>query len=195
VVVLDELVAQAGTGWSLQEADAINDAGDIVGAGVHGGGLRAFLYRGGAVTDMNRYLPAPEGWVLVRATGINNRGDVVCIGKRGAMSHAFLFSGGLMADLGALEGYPNIVEAHLNNVGQVVGVAETASGASQCAFLYDRGKLIDLNRCLPAGAHWSLTEANGINDGGVIVGAGGHEGRGRAFLLTPKGGDRKESRK
>ena len=186
VVVLDEMITQAGAGWKLQEADGVNDAGDIVGSGTRGGGPHAFLLRGGAVTDLNRYLAAPMGWVLERATGINSRGDVVCIGKRGAASHAFLLSGGLMADLGALEDYPNAVEAHLNNVGQVVGTAEAASGGTQCAFLYDRGRLSDLNRCLPAEAHWSLTEANGINDTGVIVGAGEHEGRGRAFLLTPK---------
>lgn len=100
-----------------------------------------------------------------------------------------------MADLGALAGYPNAVEAHLNNVGQVVGTAETASGGAQCAFLYDQGRLSDLNRCLPAGAHWSLMEANGINGAGVIVGAGEHEGRGRAFLLTPKDRAGKTSRK
>jgi len=193
LVVLDELAVGAA-GWELQEADAINDAGDIVGSGTHGG-PRAFLLRGGVVTDLNRFLPAPAEWVMERATGINNRGDVVCIGKRGAASHAFLLSGGLMADLGELGGYPNIVEAHLNNAGQVVGTAEAASGTAQCAFLYDQGRLTDLNRCLPAGAHWSLTEANGINDTGVIVGAGEHEGRGRAFLLTPKDGDGKEGRK
>jgi len=187
VMLLDEQIARPGSGWKLQEADGINDSGDIVGSGFHSGVLHAFLYHSGEVTDLNRYLPAPTDWVLERAEGINTKGDIVCLGKRGQTSHAFLFSGGVMADLGALPDYPNLVEAHLNNAGQVVGEAQTASGTQQCAFLYEGGKLLDLNRTLPPEAHWSLTEANGINDNGVIVGTGEHEGKGRAFLLMPKG--------
>lgn len=186
VTVLDELIVKAGTGWKLQEADGINDAGDIVGSGFRNGIPHAFLYHAGEVTDLNRYLPGGTEWALERAVGINNKGDVVCIGKRGQTSHAFLFSGGVMTDLGALPDYPNLVEAHLNNNGQVVGEAETESGTQQCAFLYADGKLTDLNRTVPPEAHWSLEEANGINDSGIIVGAGEHEGKGRAFLLTPK---------
>lgn len=186
VTVLDELIVPTA-GWKLQEADGINDRGYIVGSGLHDGVLHAFLYHGGEVIDLNHSLPTPTEWVLERAVGINNKGDVVCIGKRGPASHAFLFSSGVMADLGALSGYPNLVEAHLNNSGQVVGEAETAEGTRQCAFLYTDGKLLDLNACIPAEAHWSLAQANGINDNGIIVGTGEHEGKGRAFLLTPKG--------
>ncbi len=185
VVLLDETVA--GSGWTLQEADGINDRGDIVGSGTVGGVRHAFLYRGGVVMDLNRFRPAGSAWVLEEAAGINDRGDIVCIGRRGSSSHGFLLAGGVLADLGELAGYPNIVAAHLNDRGQVVGEAESESGTSQCAFLYDDGRLLDLNRTLPASLHWSLTQANGINDSGVIVGMGEHEGKGRAFLLTPKG--------
>ena len=184
VTFLDETVA--GSGWALQEADAINDRGDIVGSGTLGGVRHAFLFHGGAVTDLNRLLPAGSAWALEEAMGINNRGAIVCIGRRAMSSHGFLLDGGVLTDLGELPGYPNIVEAHLNDRGQVVGEAESASGTQQCAFFYDGVRLLDLNRTLRAGAHWSLMEASGINDGGVIVGAGEHEGKSRAFLLTPK---------
>ena len=187
ITVLDELAAGSAPGWTLQEADAINGAGDIVGSGTVSGARHAFLYRGGAVTDLNRFLPAGSGWVLHEASGINDRGDIVCLGGRGVASHAFLLRGGVLADLGELAGYPNIVEAHLNAAGMVVGEAESASGTQQCAFLYADGKLLDLNRTIPREAHWSLTEADGINDSGVIAGSGEHEGKSRAFLLTPKG--------
>ena len=33
----------AGSGWTLENANAINDAGQIVGSGLRGGKLRAFL--------------------------------------------------------------------------------------------------------------------------------------------------------
>ncbi len=187
VVVLDEVAAKSGSGWTLQEADGINNQGDIVGSGTLDGARRAFLYRSGEITDLNRFLSTGSEWVLQEAAGINDRGDIVCLGKHGQASHAFLLSGGVLADLGALRDYPNIVEAHLNNGGQVVGRAESASGTQQCAFLYDHGKLLDLNQTVPAASHWSLLEANGINDSGVIVGTGEHEGKGRAFLLMPKG--------
>lgn len=187
VTVLDELIVKAGAGWRLQEAYGINDRGDIVGSGFRDGVAHAFFYHSGEVTDLNRYLPAASEWVLERATGVNNAGDIVCIGKSGQTSHVFLFSHGVMTDLGTLAGYPNLVEAHINNTAQVVGQAESASGSQQCAFLYEGGKLTDLNRTISPEAHWSLTEANGINDNGVIVGTGEHEGKGRAFLLMPKG--------
>ena len=186
VVVLDELILKAGSDWKLQEADGINDAGDIVGAGFRSGVLHAFLYHSGEVTDLNRYLPPQADWVLQRAGGINSRGDIVCIGKRGPTSHVFLLSRGVLTDLGTLVGYPNLVEAHLNNSGQVVGQAESEAGGRQCAFLYNHGRLTDLNHTLSPEAHWRLDEANGINDNGVIVGTGEHEGKGRAFLLVPK---------
>lgn len=186
VTVLDDLTLKSGAGWKLQEADGINDAGDVVGAGFCKGVLHAFLYHGGQITDLNRYLPSGTEWVLERAQGINNKGNIVCIGKRGQMSHVFLFRDGVLTDLGVLPNYPNFVEAHLNNEGQVVGVAETESAAQQCAFLYADGKLTNLNHTIPPEAHWSLEEANGINDSGVIVGTGEHEGKDRAFLLMPK---------
>jgi len=39
---LSELIP-AGRGWTLEEATAINDQGQIVGAGLHHGRKRAFL--------------------------------------------------------------------------------------------------------------------------------------------------------
>jgi probable HAF family extracellular repeat protein len=42
LTLLDDLVP-AGSGWSLQQANGINDRGQIVGAGLHNGHLRAYL--------------------------------------------------------------------------------------------------------------------------------------------------------
>lgn len=185
LTALDELIP-ASAGWKLQLADAINGAGDIVGSGLHQGALHAFLYHNGQVTDLNQDMAGQTDWALERAEGINSKGEIVSIGKRGESSHVFFYSQGRMTDLGALPDHPNLVEAHLNNAGQIVGRAETLSGAQGCAFLYAGGKLSDLNAALPPAKHWSLEDANGINDKGAIVGTGEWEGKGRAFLLTPK---------
>jgi len=40
---LNTLLDTSGTGWTLTEARAINDAGQIIGLGTYGGGKRAFL--------------------------------------------------------------------------------------------------------------------------------------------------------
>ena len=185
MVLLDTLLLP-GSGWTLQEADAINDRGDIAGTGLHRGVRHAFLLHCGAVTDLNDGLPRGSGWTLEQAQAINAAGDTVSLGKRGDCSHIFLSRHGVAVDLGTLPEFPNLVEAHLNNAGQIVGRAESSAGDRQCAFLYSGGRLTDLNTVLPPAAHWALLDAGGINDSGVIAGTGEHEGRTRLFLLTPK---------
>jgi hypothetical protein len=44
---------------------------------------------------------------------------------------------------------------------------------------------VALNDLIPQGLSWDLMAANGINDGGEIVGFGLHAGQIRAFRLTP----------
>ena len=43
----------------------------------------------------------------------------------------------------------------------------------------------DLNDLIPSGSGWVLTEAEGINEAGRIVGVGWLNGQQRGFLLTP----------
>ena len=56
---------------------------------------------------------------------------------------------------------------------------------SEAAFLFDAGRLKDLNDLISAASGWTLESAHGINDRGQIVGMGLHRGQRRAFLLTP----------
>jgi probable HAF family extracellular repeat protein len=44
----------------------------------------------------------------------------------------------------------------------------------------------DLNKLIPTGSGWVLTEADGINASGQIIGMGTHSGQEHAFLLTPQ---------
>jgi hypothetical protein len=53
------------------------------------------------------------------------------------------------------------------------------------AFLYSGAVMYDLNKLIPANSGWRLTVAFGINDAGLIVGIGAHNGQQRPFLLTP----------
>jgi probable HAF family extracellular repeat protein len=94
----------------------------------------------------------------------------------------FLWENGTMVDLGTLGGAYGIVSAGqgsgLNNLGQVIGASSVAANPGACfftefdpnchPFLWDRGKLIDLNTSTAGG---NPVGADGINDAGEIVGA------------------------
>jgi probable HAF family extracellular repeat protein len=69
------------------QANAINDAGEIVGLEL---GTGAVLYANGVVSDLNSLLPTDSGWHLDSATGINNKGEIVGFGEIGGETHAFL---------------------------------------------------------------------------------------------------------
>ena len=74
-------------------------------------------------------------------------------------------------DLGTLGGTYSYAYG-INNLGQVVGTAQTSAGAWH-AFLYSGGVMTDLNSKLPANSGWiELSQANSINNNGQVVGTG-----------------------
>src|SRR5438876_1697373 len=72
-------------------------------------------------------------------------------------------TGGTLTDLGTLGGSGKSHAYGMNAVGQVVGDADTASGASH-AFLYSGGAMTDIT---PSAG---ISAATAINDGGQVVG-------------------------
>lgn len=88
---LGTLGGRDSTAWGL------NDAGQIVGRAATGDYRpdRAFLVDsrfGGAILDLNDFIPANSGWTLVWATAINNRGQIVGVGEYGGQRRAFLLT-------------------------------------------------------------------------------------------------------
>lgn len=161
-------------------ATAINDAGQIVGiSGTCDTSVGAFsakhavLWQNSGLTDLGSLGGA--GWNTPMA--INNRGDVVGFsdlpgdvngGTLNANFHAFLWTkeSGKMIDIGALPGDSLSEALDINDQGQVVGV----SFPSTHAFLYEDGKMTDLNSYLPSGSPLLLLFAGGINNRGEITG-------------------------
>jgi len=178
----------------------INDSGQVVGtAGTIDGDTHAFLYNGrGVLQDLGTL-----GGSSSVAYGINNSGQVVGTaetgatytlgdpkgGENGRVTHAFLYTGsGSLQDLGTLGG-PNSIAYDINDFGQVVGIADSAS-ESDLPFLYTDGKMTELNSLIPADSGWYIGDVRGINNSVQIVGTGTIQDPSlsypvHAFLLTP----------
>jgi probable HAF family extracellular repeat protein len=175
-----DLSIQAG---SQSEALAVNNSGQVVGwSGIGGGaGYHAFLYDGTAMHDLGTL-----GGTNSYALGLNNPGQVVGWSEiaGGTAHHAFLYDGAGLRDLGTLGG-TNSQAVAINKSGQVVGSSGTTGDTAYHAFLWEGTTLYDLNSLIDPTSGWVLTDANGINDGGQIAGAGTLNDEWHAFLLTP----------
>jgi probable HAF family extracellular repeat protein len=88
-----------------------------------------------------------------------------------------------MKDLGTL-GSSTSWGFGINDSGIIVGQATFSN--TYHAFIYSGGKMKDLNTLITPGSGWTLLSANGINNAGQIVGDGTHNGKARAYLLTPQ---------
>ncbi|MGA2577340.1 MAG: hypothetical protein ABSH24_15080, partial [Bryobacteraceae bacterium] len=176
-------------------ATAINDLGQVVGisgtCGTAVGGssaAHALLWENGAPTDIGNL----GGVAWNTPTAINNRGVIVGFSDLPGDSaanpnyHAFIWtrSGGI-TDIGTLPGDSFSVAWGINEQGQVVGQSINSSGASR-AFLWQNGKITDLNTLIPPGP-LSLLYANDINDAGEIVGGAYNSTTGvsPAFMAVP----------
>ncbi len=195
------------------DVGGINDAGTVVGSYSQGGTTHAFMYRGGALTDLSDPA-APNAASAARA--INAHGQVAGTSN----GHAFLYDNGARRDLGTLGGGSSS-GAGIDDRGDVVGMSFDAtsqprpfvfdgamhalagapsysgavainnavqvigSGEGVYGWLVDNGQYTQLSK-LPAvtSKGWTHLEPTGINDRGWIVGTGTDaNGNLRAFLL------------
>ena len=162
-------------------ASAINKHGVIVGTAVvaaSGGGMadHAFASAGGSVTDLGSTLAGdPAG-----ASDVNDHGVIVG-SDLGVSEDGWVYRNGEMVDLG-FRGNPSAI----NNHGTIVGTfcIDLPLCDTVHAFVVRDGARVDLNSLLPAGSGWVLRTAADVNDHGVVVGRGVHDGVDRAYLLT-----------
>jgi len=162
-------------GGNYSVATSINDAGQVVGTSNSTNGMHGFLWTSGnGLSQLSNLHPTDTS----SAYAINQSGQIA--GASGG--HAALWMANSVKDLGTLDG--DWSEAHgLNNIGQVVGVADTPSGPH--AFLWIDGSGMKDIGILPGD---SSSRANHVNDQGKVVGASeGMQGV-RAFLWTRTAG-------
>lgn len=170
-----------GIGGTHSMAFAVNTHGDAVGSAHLAGDMHthAVLWSAGAAHDLGTL-----GGLDSQATDVNDVRQATghALTASGA-PHAFIFqvapNGSVTSrqDLGSLGGNMSYGRA-INNQGMVVGTSDAR------AFLWDGSQMLDLNDLIDPASGWVLRAANGINDGGEIVGVGTHHGWPAAFMLV-----------
>jgi probable HAF family extracellular repeat protein len=168
------------TGGGVSYATALNAGGQVAGYSSTGTGYHhAFHWSsGGGMVDLGTLGGNSSSAHAINATGQVAGYSTISSGA----NHAFLWtSGGGMQDLGTLGGSYSFAYA-LNASGQVVGTSAKSVGST--AFLWNAGKMHDLNSVAPAG--WTFNDARGINDLAQVVGYGFNSGSGsyEAYRLT-----------
>lgn len=165
-------------------AVAINNNGQVV--GISGtcdqavgrfSAKHAVLWQNGIITDLGNLGGA--AWNTPDA--INNRGQIVGFSDLPGDAdgspnfHAVLWTnnepqcGGHCLDLGTLSGDILSEATGINNLGQIVGVSIGANGSR--AFLWENGKMTDLNTLVLPGTTLQLVSTGDINDSGEITGS------------------------
>lgn len=149
-------------------ANAINSMDHIAGWTGSVDAKQAFFWNGSGASALSTL-----GGDYSEARALNDANQVVgwAMLSGNSSAHAVLWADSGVTDLGALGGVSSSANA-INQAGQAVGYFEDAHGVRHAA-LWRSGIGKDLNSFLDQSvvdAGWVLTEANGINDHGWIVG-------------------------
>jgi probable HAF family extracellular repeat protein len=177
-------------GGIISTAQAINDAGDIVGQSYvvdftpgHG-----FLYRGGVIHDLG----SGEGEGS-NAFDINNRGEIVGYvdypdpnGSHTAVRHVMYYTNGRMIDIGTLGG-PSGSAIAINDSGVATGDCYSRPTGRIRSFVWKDGLMLDLNAMVIPGKDpaFPFSHAIGINNRGEILCSDSND----AYLLQPIEGE------
>jgi probable HAF family extracellular repeat protein len=184
-----EKMVDLGTlGGEESEAEAVDDAGQVVGnAATESGYRHAFFWtQSGGMVDLGTL-----GRTESEALAVNDSGQVAgvainCPHEGGGCSSARAFfwtQAGGMVDLGTLGGQESRAVA-LNGHGQVVGYAQTSSGAMHAFSWTQAGGIVDLGTF---GGQDS--QAYAVNEAGEVVGeAETSNNDPHAFSWTQAGG-------
>jgi probable HAF family extracellular repeat protein len=189
-------VQSLGTfGYAESAAMDINDQGEVVGLAqtvdpgipsLLGGApqpeiqQRAFRWFQGTAT----LLGAPGGPNTV-AMAVNRHGQIAGSVQQGdGTFRAFLYAEGVMTNLGGAVRHSQAYD--VNDRGEVVGYANfEAHLSSTHGFVYQDGRLSDLNHLIDPQLGLEIMTADTINNAGQIGGSAWKNGRWHAVLLTP----------
>lgn len=185
-------------GDSASAATGINERGQVVGiSGECDQAVGRFTAKHAVLWDSRSTpteLPNLGGTSWHTPTALNARGDAVgfsnpsdprdAAGEFIARAVLWPARGGLV-EIGRLPGDSTAQAQGINRRGQVVGVS--SGNAGNRAFLWEDGRLYDLNALVAGAVPGTLVSARDINDAGQITGdlREGATGRTVPFVLTP----------
>lgn len=167
--VLTDLGNLGGTGGA--SASDLNTSGHVIGWSDNGVNQSAYLYENGRMSGLAGLSGDLSGPSF--AYGINESDQVVGEAEfapagvnSASVSHAVLWQRGGARDLGSLAGQSGSSDAWaINDIGQIVGTSDTASGNRHAFFLAVNGAMQDIGTL---GGLFSFAEA--INNNGQVVG-------------------------
>lgn len=164
----------------------INNVGQVVGlsfTSLSNDTYHAFIYADGNMADIGTL-----GGIFSSASRINSLGQVVGysgIGGDRYATHAFLFSSGTMTDLTTLGGSSSGASG-INDSGQIVGWSTIVGDEMAHGFLFEGGRMLDVNDLIDPQIGWTVRAASDINASGQISASGCNlRGECHALLLTP----------
>ena len=174
------------------EAAGINELGVVVGTSGSTDGLRAVLWRNGAVQNLG----VCPGFGNSGAGGINNLGEIVG-GCQNNEFAPFIWRNGQLTVLPLpATGSRSVLASGINDFGQIVGAQEPSGGDPSdagAALLWQGGVVYDLNTLIapddPLKPYVKLLQAGEITNTGFIL-ANGEDSRvpnnfAIQFVLTP----------
>jgi probable HAF family extracellular repeat protein len=123
-------------------------------------------------------------------------GDPASINDAGAVTghaanpdnsvHGFFWKEGVLTDIGTVDGDDCSAGFSINSANQIVGQSFACDGSVSHAFVWENGKMVDLNSLVSHGSDIQLLVAGSINNRGQIAGVGVlPNGDRHAFLLVP----------
>jgi probable HAF family extracellular repeat protein len=168
-------------------ANAINDFGQATGSTgdcLSNTAAHAVYWRNGKPI----ILPTLGGLMNNYADAINDFGQITGTSDLSGdlTGHATLWQNGTVQDLGTLPGDYSSYGNAINNFGQIVGSSCDVNNNCR-GFLWEKGKMYDLNTLIPSNPNVSLTLGAIIDDAGVIGGYGYDQAAGAypAFVALP----------
>jgi probable HAF family extracellular repeat protein len=186
--------------FSLSEAVGINNRDQVVGEAFYEKSSPEWargITQAGMVWEQSEsvILPPLAGWNASSAVAINNQGIAVGVSRRQRQQiitkqQACLWRGRQVQSLAALCSGGTSLALGINDHMQIVGNSHFQTGKTYFhAFLWEAGKIQDLNRLVRDGSGWTLISAMGINNRGDILCNGVYEYASRqnlrAVLLQP----------
>jgi probable HAF family extracellular repeat protein len=171
-------------GGSVAFPNALNNRGAVVGESLVSGDSteHPFLW----TSDVGIQDLGTLGGSFGRAYAINDASQIVGVAAQsnGAI-RAFLWQDGVMSNLGTVEGDGCSSAYAMNSKGHVIGASFACDFSVVHTFLWENGRMIDLDRFVPPNSGISLTDPSSINDRGEIVIDGTLNGNQHAFMLVP----------